>query len=215
MNLTIIMVGGIGARFAADLPKQYHRLGGKEVIGYVVEAAKNSKKTNSVIIAAKNKYSQSLGNKYELECIRSGNTHNQTVKNSLEYISVHYPSCEKVVFLDSVRPFVTGSLIDRYIDLLDEYDSVITAERITDSLGKYGEIFIDRNRYYHIQKPESFKFPLLNSVFSESSSCTAIVQQLPQNARIYPCFDLQQNMKITYANDLVIAEALMKVKGKE
>lgn len=52
---------------------------------------------------------------------------------------------KKVIFHDSARPFINYNIINNYVDLLEENDAVITAVKITDSIGKLDGEPIDRN----------------------------------------------------------------------
>jgi len=208
MNISVILSGGSGARFGNSLPKQYSTLCGKEVISYVANSLKQSSLNNKTIIASAKEYTETLSAAYKIECAIGGDTHNSSAKNSLDYIKSHYPNCKKVLFADAARPFIAN--IDEYFTLLDNFDAVITAQRITDSLGCEGKQFVDRSPYYLIQKPEAFSFDLLYNCFSANSPATAIVQQLPSNAKIKKRFITGNNMKITYPSDLPLAEYLMK-----
>ena len=50
MNIALILSGGVGKRFAANLPKQYNLINEKPVIDYVIEACMKSKLTDKVIV---------------------------------------------------------------------------------------------------------------------------------------------------------------------
>lgn len=206
MNISVILSGGKGERFGSREPKQYHSLNGKEVIGYVVDTLKQSIQTDKILIVA----SRPLD--YDADYVQGGKTHNESVRNGLDYIRENYP-CKNVLFVDSARPFITAQTVDLFFSRLSEYEAVITAQHITDSLGKNGEQFVERAEYYLIQKPEAFRFDMLYDCFDAESARTAIVQQLPVNTQLYKCFDIGMNMKITYPDDLVIAEQLMKMRG--
>ena len=215
MNIVVILAGGSGVRFNSNKPKQYHQLLGKEVISYTVSAVQEAQLCDTVIIAAHDPYLMQLAERYGVNCCKGGQTHNETVSNALVHINENYPTCCKVLFADSVRPLITADLIDKYFLLLDEFDSVITAQYVTDSLGKEGEQFVSRDRYYLIQKPEAFKFNILSQVFDVNSQTTAIVQQMPKDSKVNKYFDMRYNLKITYLEDLQIAEALLSKNGQE
>ena len=68
--------------------------------------------------------------------INIANELNVTKRNGLDYIGRH-SACEKLVVVDAVRPAVESSVIDRFFALLDEYDAVACARKITDSLGRF------------------------------------------------------------------------------
>jgi 2-C-methyl-D-erythritol 4-phosphate cytidylyltransferase len=209
MNIGVILSGGAGSRFGGARPKQYRSLCGKEIIGYAAEALKRSALTDRILIIAAKAHLARLQSAYGLECAEAGDTHNVSAKNGLDFIHTHYPRCRNVLFADAARPFITAEIADRYFTLLEDFDGVITAQPITDSLGQEGVSFTDRSRYYLIQKPEAFRFPLIYAHFFADSNATALVQQLPAQAAVKRCFDLRQNLKITYPEDLPLAEYWM------
>jgi len=215
MNISVILAGGIGARCGAELPKQYQLLLGREMIAYVVDAVKQSNRTHKIVIVAGKDDIPRLKQTYDVDCTEAGDSHNASTKNGLDYIKTYYSNCQKVLFVDAARPFLKAETVDRYYELLDEFDGVITAQHITDSLGREGEAVVDRAPYYLIQKPEAFRLDMLYGHFSAESTATAIVQQMPQGARIEKSFDIRQNLKITYPDDLPLAEYLMGLHLKE
>jgi 2-C-methyl-D-erythritol 4-phosphate cytidylyltransferase len=208
MNISVILSGGNGTRFGGELPKQYQLLNGKEVISYVVDALMKSKATDQIVIVS----AEPLV--YDTDYAHGGNTHNESARNALDYIARRYANCEKVVFVDSARPFINAETIDKVYKYLDDVDAVITAQHIADSLGKDGEQYIDRSKYFLIQKPEAFRFEQLYKVFSATSETTAIVQQMPPDSKVLKHYETGLNMKITYPQDLQIAEYLMKLRSE-
>ncbi|MDR2594979.1 MAG: 2-C-methyl-D-erythritol 4-phosphate cytidylyltransferase [Fibromonadaceae bacterium] len=213
MNVSVILSGGTGTRFGNDLPKQYSMLCGKEIIGYVANSLKQSSQSNKTLIVSAEKDMERLSAAYGTECTVGGDTHNASVKNGLDHIKSNYPNCKKVLFADAARPFLASNTVDEYFAMLDDFDAVITAKHITDSLGCDGKQFVDRSPYYLIQKPEAFCFEMLYNSFSANSSATAIVQQIPLNAKIKKNFITGYNLKITYPSDLPLAEYMIR-EGK-
>ena len=202
MNIAVVLAGGVGSRYGGNLPKQYCMLNGKEVIAYAVEAAKKSKKTDKVLIVCDRSYQERLAMEYGTEVCDGGNTRNISVYNALAYIKERGYDCKKIIFLDSARPLIRAELIDEYMDKLDEYDCVITGQKIVDSLGKVGMRYVDREDYYLIQTPEACNFSLLCSSFDKDSDRTAICQLMPENSSLYVSYAMKNNMKVTYMGDL-------------
>ncbi|MCL2125555.1 MAG: 2-C-methyl-D-erythritol 4-phosphate cytidylyltransferase [Oscillospiraceae bacterium] len=211
MNITLILSGGSGVRFGSGTPKQYYMLMGKEVIAYSIDASLNSNLMNETIIIAGTQYVERLSGAYGVTCIEGGASRNESLKKGLDYINVTYPSCEKVFINEAVRPFLTTKIIDEYYSYLDEYDAVITTQHITDSLGRDGEAVTMRDEYYLIQAPEAFRFDYLYRHFSAESTITATVQQLPDDRKVLKYFDFRHNMKITYKEDLLHAEQILRL----
>lgn len=210
MNVALILSGGLGERFGRETPKQYQMLAGKWVIAYTIEALKTSAKIDKIIAVASDHYLAVLRENYKIESVSGGNSRNESLWNGLEYINEKYPNCDRVLINEAARPFITPELVDRYVSLLEEYDAVITAKHITDSLGKENHHITDRSQYYLIQAPEAFRFRLLYNHFRAESPITATVQQLPPGSKVYRNFGFRDNIKITYPEDLDLVEFLMR-----
>lgn len=218
MNIVAVLANGVGSRFNSNVPKQFHKVNGKMVIEYVIDSVRESALTDKIIIAsnvAENSvYLSDMCNRYDIDLIDGGATRNGTLKNVLDYIAVSF-GCEKLIVCDSVRPMITGELLDRYFGYLDENDAVVTAQKITDSLGSYDFQKVDRERYYLMQSPEGFAFPLLYKSFDAASPLTEVTQQLPPGSSIKLYFDFTNNFKLTYPADLKYLEALIKDRDNE
>lgn len=210
MNISLILSGGTGSRMGGDLPKQYQSLAGKEIIAYTIDALKTSPLINEIVVVAASGFIEKIADRYDVITVRGGDSRNESLRNGLEYIAMNFPMCEKVFINEAARPFITSKVVDEYLTLLNLYDAVITTQPITDSLGKEGEAVTDRSQYYLIQAPEAFRFKLLYEYFSAESPVTATAQQLPPQSKVYRNFDFRNNIKITYPEDLILAEQLMR-----
>ena len=208
-NIIMITAGGVGLRFGANTPKQYIILNGRPVISYVVEACKKSKLADAIIVVADPAYHGELQAAYGVDVANSGAELNITKRNGFDYIREH-SSCEKLIVVEAVRPALEPEILDKTFELLDDYDAVACARKITDSLGHYGEWVVNRADYYTLNPPEGFRFPLLDTYFSPNSTYTESIQQLPETSRVYLNFDVPYLDKITYPEDLAKAEALMQ-----
>ena len=208
-NIIMITAGGVGQRFGATTPKQYLMLNGRPVISYVIEACKNSIYADAVLVVADPAYHEELRKTYDVDVADNGPELNITKRNGFNYVREH-SSCEKLIVVEAVRPALDSKTIDRTFELLNDYDAVACARKITDSLGHYGEWVVNRADYYTLNPPEGFRFALLDKYFSPESTYTESIQQLPETTRVYLNFDVPYFDKITYPEDLAKAEALMQ-----
>lgn len=199
-NIIMIMSGGVGSRLGADIPKQYLEINSRMVIDYVIEAAKNSKLADEIIIVANGEYVKELHDKYKLPVTEGGSERNQSMQNGLDYIANNY-DCENVLVVDAVRPLVSGKLI------------VATASKITDSLSSYDMHEVDRSRYYLLSSPECFNFKKLRKYFNKDSALVEVSQQFPEDTKIYLDFSFPFNYKLTYQHDKIILENLLNIKN--
>lgn len=100
MNMSIILAAGEGTRMKSDTPKVMHKVCGKEMIKYVIEAAQKSEIDKNVVILGHGK------EKVE-ECIRDK-----------EIIAVEQPIGEDV-------PYGTGYAVMMAVDHIYDNDNVV------------------------------------------------------------------------------------------
>ena len=205
-NIGIILSGGSGDRFNSKIPKQYMSLNGPLIIQYVINAFQESKLFDKIIIVIDKKYINLLKNIENIEFVDAGKTRNESIQNGLNKCP---NDTNYVLFHDAVRPFIKAEDLKPYLDALKDCDATITSIKITDAMFPK---FEDRTRHNLIQTPEAFRFKTLIETFNENNSdCVAIYQHLI-SSNIGLIELPHQNMKITYAQDLYIAEQLMKYK---
>lgn len=169
MNAALILSGGAGRRFGSALPKQYHKIGGRTVIEYVLDAAANARLVDRVMVAGADcPQLRALAGRYAFDRAPAGAVRNETLRHGLDALNAL--GCARVVILDAVRPLVTPELLDEYLRLIGEgWDAVSTVQPITDSLGCLDAHEVDRSRYYLMQSPEAYNFPLLYAHFRPDS----------------------------------------------
>lgn len=215
MNVVVILASGVGSRFGSNVPKQFHKINGKMVIEYVVDAIFEAKIVDKILIVtnieANKSYLTNLAADDRVDFVNGGETRNYSLVNALQYINDNY-DCDKVIVCDAVRPMITGELMDKYFAFLDDNAAVVTAQAITDSLGCYDIQKVYRDRYYLMQSPEGFDFKLLYDNFDPESKLTEVTQQLPENSKIKLYFDFNNNFKLTYPADLKYLEALINAR---
>ena len=210
-SIGIILAGGIGSRFGADKPKQYCKIFDKEMIWYSIDAFRRAKSIDDfiVVVDANEMQSGRLAQEYGVTLVQGGNTRNESFKNALNYINKTFPDCEKIIENNAACPMITPELIDEFMDLLDEYDYVNTAYKITDALGSYKDRIANREDFYLIQAPDAYRFPLLYKYFDKDSELCHPAHQLPLTATEYRYFDYTDNYKVTYPDDIKIVEMMM------
>ena len=209
MNIGVVLAGGVGSRFGSDIPKQYQTINGKEVMYYSINALKNSKLVDDIVVTSQKQYIDKLSKEYGVKVIEGGDSRNKSLFNALSFIASNY-ACDKVIILEAARPMITSEIVDDYLCRLDDADAVITGQKIVASLGCYHMHTVDRSEYYLIEAPEAFKFDLLYNNFDQNSTITATNQQLPEGSKLDINFEFTNNLKITYFQDLKYCEQMME-----
>lgn len=211
-SVGIVLAGGIGNRFGGDKPKQYYLLDGKEIIWYSINAFRQAKLVDEVIVVVgQNEYDEGrIATEYCVMTIVGGKTRNHSFKNALDYIKNNYPHCIKIIENNAACPLIRFEQIDEYIELLDKYDFVQTTYKITDALGSYKERHVDREDYFLIQAPDAYRFDLLYNCFDANNVNGHPAVQLPKTSQGYNYFVNGQPFKVTYPEDIEIAEIYLK-----
>lgn len=217
MNVATVLSGGCGKRFGADRPKQYMDLCGRPVIDYVIDAALAAKTIDEVVLVIDDEYKHYV-EKIDDERIHTTNNGKErlySVKNGLDYVKANFTSCDKIIITQAVSPFITPELIDEYIELLNEYDVVTTAEKCP------GEIFNiddykkrDREKYYFCQSPEAFRFDELYKYIDTESKFSELIYHYEDKPKIKFYTDFKDNVKLTFPGDLEYCKFLMMNRKK-
>ncbi|MGN0796460.1 MAG: SDR family oxidoreductase [Christensenellales bacterium] len=210
MNIGVILAAGDSKRFGGYMLKQYLKINGMEMVAYSIRAMRAAKSIDKIILVEDEEEfkSQYIAKKYNVECIVGGSTRNRSIKNAIDYIKAHY-DCDKVVFHDSVRPLINAIRLDGVMNSLDEYEAAVTVARINDALVDNEFSTVERRNYQLIQTPEAFRFGILENFDSESKDL-AIASQL-KGINVFKTDADVFNMKITYPEELFIAEQLMRL----
>lgn len=212
MNIGIILSGGVGKRFGGNIPKQYFDLCGKPVIQYVIDEANKSISIDEYVIVMDNMYLNyvKFGDTKKYHIVKNGAERVDSVINALNYIKNNIVDCDKIIILQAASPFITSKIIDEYISLLDDYDVITTADKITGELFKK-DCFekINRNKYYFCQSPEAFHFNELLENIDSNSEYTELIYHYKNEPRIYFYTDFNKNVKLTKPDDLEYAKFLL------
>jgi 2-C-methyl-D-erythritol 4-phosphate cytidylyltransferase len=232
MIFAAILAGGLGSRMGGtDTPKQFLTLGDKPVIVHTIEKFVINDKIDKIIVLTPQNYinhtnhliEKYIPNKDDIIVIEGGQTRNDTIMNSINYINENYGIDDDSIIIthDSVRPFVTHRIIEDNIQAARKYgacDTVIPAtDTIVESInGETIESIPVRDYYYQGQTPQSFKIKkLFNLIYSLTEEESNI---LTDACKIFTLKDEDvhlvegevTNIKITYPYDLKLANTILE-----
>ncbi|MCR5099914.1 MAG: 2-C-methyl-D-erythritol 4-phosphate cytidylyltransferase [Butyrivibrio sp.] len=216
-NIVVLLAAGTGSRFGSQVHKQFYKLDGREVISFSIEQLKKVKNMDKLIVVLEKNEVESgeIARKYDVEVITGGDSRAESFNNALEYIDKKYGDCEKVIFHEAARPLVKARVFEKYFDLLDEYDYVESCKKITDSLGSLIKGQFKREDFYLIQAPEAYRYKLLKENFDVNSEIYFAAQQLPDSSKGYRFFDIKNNYKLTYQEDIDLIRYMLSVQKDE
>lgn len=229
MNAAIILSGGTGTRFGAELPKQYLTIAEKPIIVYTTEQFQHSGAVDYVVVVAAaewksriHEWKRQYGFTKLYAVATAGQDRQESILNGLLALRVLSP--DGVIIQDAVRPLASGALIAELLNALGEAPAVIPVLPMTDTVytsqnGQWVDGKLERSTVFAGQAPEAFRYAdylkLYLSTPPEVRSTMSGSCQLPHSAgwRVKMIPGERNNIKITYSRDLKLCEELMREKG--
>jgi len=162
-NIAIILSGGTGKRFGGTLPKQFYKLGDKNILEINVEKFLNSNLFFKVIIVSHRNNIKKTQNifrtKKNIIIVKGGESRQKSVFNGLKECKKLTP--ERVVIHDSARPLFSPKLLFKMFKFVKSKQAVVPIIKISDSIRNIEGLSytdIDRSNLYRIQTPQLFDF---------------------------------------------------------
>jgi len=210
---------------ASDRPKQFLLLAGMPVIFHTLKPFEQCDNIHEVIVVLPAEESAgflSLAGKYGLRklarVVPGGATRADSVKRGL--MSIRAATAEIVAVHDGVRPFVTVEEIDATIETARADGAAILVAPVTDTIKQVDSERVvktlDRDGLRRALTPQCFRYDVLRHAY-EAADVTdpsltdesVLVEQLGHTVSIVE--GSGRNIKITTAEDLAVAEVLLKV----
>ena len=220
----LIMAAGSGSRFGEDTPKQFVELHGRPSVVWSVERFAALDNVGSIIVVTRpggEGEVKRLIEDHRLKkvgaVVAGGETRQQSVWLGLQALDA---SSERVMIHDAARPCVTTGFIEEIIKTLAEVSAVVPVLPATDTLirTENGEVhaIVDRVQIAQVQTPQGFHTRVVRRAHEralmtgfESSDDGSLVHALGEKVRTIA--GERTNIKITYCEDVQVAESFMKV----
>jgi 2-C-methyl-D-erythritol 4-phosphate cytidylyltransferase len=210
----IVAAGGRGERAGAagELPKQFRLLGGRTLLEWSVDLLAVAG-CDPIVVVLPPDVDASLAP--EGVVVRpAGNSRQASVWSGLQSVE-----SDRVVIHDGARPFASPTLVHRTVDALSHHDGAVAAVPLDETLklvsGEDVVSTIDRSGLWSIQTPQAFHTATLRraheSALSDDITATddaALVERY--GGRVCVVRGARTNMKLTYAEDFELAEALIR-----
>ena len=226
-----ILAGGIGSRMGnADTPKQFLTLGNKPILIHTIEKFVINNQIDKIIVLTpqnfinhtKHLIKDYIPNNDNIIVLEGGETRNDTLKNSIDYINENYDVDDDSIIIthDSVRPFVTHRIIQDNIKAAKEYGACDTVIPATDTIvesknSKTINYIPNRDYLYQGQTPQTFKINKLNSLINDLTDEEKGILTDAAKIFVLKCEDVSlvkgeiTNIKITYPYDLKLANTIL------
>ncbi len=220
----LIVAGGKGTRIKSKVPKQFLELDGKPVLIHTIEAfLRYSKDIRIILVLPEEDFpiwtalSAKFGFNTPITLQKGGDTRFQSVRSGLSKIEGE----GLVAIHDGVRPLVSADIIAASFRLAAVHQSAVAAVRLKESIRVTDQDTTkaaDRSRFRLIQTPQTFDVGLIKNAYEmkEDLTLTDDASVAEHGGHSISLFEgSYENIKITTAEDLVIAEALLANRNKK
>lgn len=227
----VVLAGGQGKRMHSDVQKQYLLLNGRPLITYALEAFENSRVDKIVLVVgsgeeeyARRELIKTYGFGKVKAVVAGGRERYHSVYEGLKALE----DCSYVLIHDGARPLVTEDMIDRAIVGAVRYDACVIGMPVKDTIkvsddAGFAAATPERAHLWQVQTPQAFFYPLVRGAYDAVMSDEtrqagitddAMVVESCTDSRVKLIEGSYENLKVTTPEDMVLAEALLAMRGQ-
>jgi 2-C-methyl-D-erythritol 4-phosphate cytidylyltransferase len=206
----IVPAGGSGERLGADRPKAFVVCAGRPLIEWSLDVLESV--CDRVVVALPQGYDDGP------DRVRGGESRSASVRNAVA--AVEEDEADLFVVHDAARPLITRDLVERCIAAIEPgIDGAIAAIPMTDTVKEVapdGRVLktLDRSTLWAVQTPQVFRADILRRALERDAAALAaatddawLVDDVGGVITVVESYP--ENLKVTRASDLRIAEALL------
>lgn len=226
MNGVIIVAAGTGSRMKANINKQFIKLNDKEIITYTIEKFYNNKNINDIVIVVKEDevefFKKEILVKYNFNNIKiayGGKERQDSVYNGIKVLD---KNCKYVLVHDGARPFVNEDIINRSLEEVQKYKSVVVGVPVKDTIkvvnnNNYIVDTPNRSTLWSVQTPQTFDYSVIKMAYEDAfdnnfygTDDAMLVERIGYTVKmIYGSYN---NIKVTTTEDIDIGIQILNSK---
>lgn len=235
-HIAVILAAGRGERSGFERPKQMMKLAGRPLVEHTIAVFQDSAHIDEIIIVTNRDCVEQIqditANRRfsRVKAVILGGS--ERYESSLAAIAATEHLCRdhavKLIFHDAVRPLLNERTIGDVVQALHHYnavdvvvpttDTIVSADLVTNTI----DFIPDRSRLRNGQTPQGFALETIKLAYQHALSdpgfrttddCGVVLKYLPDE-KIYLVTGEQENIKLTYAEDLQIMDKLLQMKSR-
>ena len=231
--VAVVLGGGTGQRIGAALPKQLLRLGGRTLLEHCVAAFEQAPGIDEILVVMAAGYVEAVramladgGYRKVTGVMAGGVARSDSTRVALAALAASGldPAGCGVLLHDAARPLVDQRIIADCVAALGVHEAAGVAVPASDTIVITNDGVMHsmprRETLWRCQTPQCFRLPVIArahelaaaepdpSSFAPTDDCGVVLRYLP-GVDVHVVPGSERNMKITYPQDLAIAEALL------
>lgn len=225
-NIAIILAGGSGSRFGANMPKQFLPVAGKMIIEHTIDAFERHPMIDEIAIVSRADYMDEMKEMVKKDGYRKV-THilqggKERYHSSLAALKAYTDDDDNLLIHDGVRPLVSERIITDCVNALADYEAVDVAVPATDTIIEMNEDgsiarIPQRRLLRNAQTPQCFRRRVIAKAFDlalqdpgffPTDDCSIVLRYMPEVA-IKVVDGEPTNIKVTYKSDIEMMERII------
>jgi len=226
MNTALLMMGGSGTRFGADIPKQYIKVGGRPIFSYILEGYNALEEVDKIIVVSHADwidYVQQIADEINADklyrVVAGGDTRSESVKNGLTAAAEYSQPDDVILIHDATHPYVDPVGTREVIEGVKKFGGATLAQFNYDTVYRMDDDHILTNiepRFNIVAgaSPEAFTFGHIYDIYMNSPKDE--LEQMTSAGAIALAHGIKMkvvranvlNLKITYADDMELFKKL-------
>ena len=228
-TVAVVLAAGSGSRFGSDSPKQLRVLAGRNLIEHCVQAFERAPVVDDVLVVTAAGLRERVagllaGHAKVAAVIEGGASRTDSTRKALGWLAARLPGDAKVLIHDAARPLVDQRIIADCVAALDRWQAIGVVVPSSDTIVEVADGAIQRVLPRHVlarcQTPQGFRLSVIRQAYQLAEAdpgfaatpvtddCGVVLRYLPEVA-VGSVSGSERNLKITYADDLAIAHALL------
>lgn len=238
-KIAVIFAGGTGSRMGSEIPKQFLKIYGKEIIIHTLEKFQYHSNIDSIYVGCKEEYIpllKELIKKYNItkvkptQIVAGGETGQDTIYNILSRVQEENDENSIVLIHDGVRPSIDDEMISNNINDTIKYGTSITCTPcfetpfITNNGNDIEEI-LPREKVYTAQAPQCFKLKDIlkahetvrktEKKYSDKSIVDSSSLMMYTGNKVHLTLGKRSNIKVTTVEDYINLLGILSVEDQK
>ncbi len=225
-TVATVLAGGLGQRTGLGIPKQLLKIAGKTVLEHSVAAFSAAPEIDEIIVVMTAGRTGAVaellarGSHHKVsQVIEGGQTRSASTRRALAALGAE--ECD-VLLHDAARPLVSQQIIEGCVTALKVYQAVGVTIPASDTIVVTADGVItqmpSRGSLHRCQTPQGFRLSVIrrayelagrDPAFTATDDCGVVLRYLPE-VPIGVVAGSERNIKVTYPDDIAVAEALLK-----
>jgi ribitol-5-phosphate 2-dehydrogenase (NADP+) / D-ribitol-5-phosphate cytidylyltransferase len=233
-TVAVVLAGGTGQRFGGDRPKQLRVLAGRTLLEHSVAAFEQAPDVDTIMVVmpaglagqAGQRFAADHGYRKVTTVIEGGATRTDSTRCAIAALGE--AECN-VLFHDAARPLVDQRIIADCVSALAADQAIGVAVPSSDTIVEVSDGVVTgmprRDALARCQTPQGFRLSVIRRAYQladadpgfgqrpATDDCGIVHRYLPDiPVRLVP--GSEHNIKITFPDDLEVAEALLRLRER-